>query len=148
MGKGFDLRPVVVSKEEGVKEKEPVELDSYVRQSKEMADKVRSLVYEQHVYLHSGYNADKAISELGTNRTYFYRMIKSQFNCSFSELLNKERVKEVKHQLETTDESLVVIAEKCGFSDASYMIRVFKQEVGQTPKEWRDKTLINNKSIV
>lgn len=146
LGKGFDLRPVVVSKEEGVKKNEPVELDTYVNQSREMADKVRALIHEQHVYLQSGYNADKAISELGTNRTYFYRMIKTQFNCTFSEILNKERVKAVKHLLETTDESLVVVAEKCGFNDASYMIRVFKQEIGQTPKEWRDKNIIHNKS--
>lgn len=148
LGKGFDLRPVFVTEEEDVKEKEPVELDTFVQQSKEMAERVKALVYEQRVYLQSGYNADKAVSELGTNRTYFYRMIKTQFKCTFSELLNRERVKEVKHLLETTDESLVVIAEKCGFSDASYMIKVFKHEVGQTPKEWRDKNVINNKSTV
>lgn len=106
------------------------------------------MFFEQRVYLQSGYNADKAVSELGTNRTYFYRMIKTQFKCTFSELLNRERVKEVKHLLETTDESLVVIAEKCGFSDASYMIKVFKHEVGQTPKEWREKKTINNKSTI
>lgn len=139
LGRGFDLRPVIVIRENDIKLTEPVELDSFVRQSQDMAQKLRTLIDEKHIHLECGYNADKAIAELGTNRTYFYKMVKAEFRCTFSELLNKERVKSVKNLLETTDYSLMIIAEKCGFSDPSYMIKVFKQETRLTPNEWRER---------
>lgn len=139
MGRGFDLRPVIVTRKNDVKQTESVELDSFVRQSQDMAQKLRTLIEEKHIHLECGYNADKAIAELGTNRTYFYKMVKAEFRCTFSELLNRERVKNVKNLLETTDDSLMIIAEKSGFSDPSYMIKVFKQETKLTPNEWRER---------
>lgn len=139
MGRGFDLRPVIVTRKNDVKQTESVELDSFVRQSQDMAQKLRTLIEEKHIHLECGYNADKAIAELGTNRTYFYKMVKAEFRCTFSELLNRERVKNVKTLLETTDDSLMIIAEKSGFSDPSYMIKVFKQETKLTPNEWRER---------
>ena len=146
LGKGFDLRPVVVSKEEGIKEKEPVELDTFTNQSKEMAEKLRKLINERHIYRECGYSKEKAITELATNRTYFAKMMKAEFGCSFSDLLNNKRIEFAKYLLNSTDYNLTVISEMCGFNDSSYLVKVFKQKTGHTPGEWRES--IKGKSII
>lgn len=137
VGRGFDLRPMISE------DKERVELDAFVRKSKEMSVRLNVLINEDCVYKINGYNADDAIAALATNRTYFYRMVRAEFGCKFSELLNKRRVEMVKKLLETTDEGMNVIAEECGFGSPSYMIKIFRQLEGVTPKEWRDAKNVN-----
>lgn len=56
-----------------------------------------------------------------------------------SDLINKKRIEHIKHLLLTTDYSLMVIADMSGYSDQSYMIKVFKHHVGCTPGDWREK---------
>lgn len=111
-----------------------------------MAQRIRILFADKHVYLQNGYSAENAIKELGTNRTYFHRMVKAEFGCSFSDLINKKRVEHIKHLLLTTDYSLMVVADLSGYSDQSYMIKVFKHHVGCTPGEWRENQKKQNRN--
>lgn len=137
LGNGFDLRPIVAVEEQGQQQEKPVELDNFVLQSRELARRLRTLIEEKKVHLQIGYSAENAITDLGISRTYFYRMVKAEFGCTFSELLNRERIDNVKYLLRTTDYNLNVISERSGFSEATYMIKVFKQVVGKTPNDWR-----------
>lgn len=139
LGRGFDLRPVLVTKENDVKTEEPVELDEFVQRSHEMAARLRAMIDEQKIYLESGYSKDRVITEFGTNRTYFAKMMKAEFGCSFSDLLNNKRVEEAKQLLVSTDDPLVDICQQSGFSDPSYMIKVFKHHTGYTPMEWKGR---------
>ncbi len=41
--------------------------------------------------------------------------------------------------LDTTRESVAAIAQKVGFSSASYFIQVFKSSEGMTPANWREQ---------
>ena len=41
--------------------------------------------------------------------------------------------------LETTAKTVNEIAEQLGFTDASYFTKVFKGELGETPKEYRNR---------
>lgn len=148
LGNGFDLRPVLVTEENNHILHESIELDNFVCQSKDMAQRLRILFADKHVYLQNGYSADNAIKELGTNRTYFHRMVKAEFGCSFSDLINKKRIEHIKHLLLTTDYSLMVIADMSGYSDQSYMIKVFKHHVGCTPGEWRENQKKQNRNKI
>jgi len=46
------------------------------------------------------------------------------------------RVKHAQKLLKTTKMSLAEIAADCGFSDASYLVRVFRRHVGLAPRAW------------
>ena len=45
--------------------------------------------------------------------------------------------KKAKELLQQTEETISSIAFDCGFQDPGYFARVFKQEFGRTPQEWR-----------
>lgn len=65
--------------------------------------------------------------------------VKKIFKCSFSHLLNAERLRIAKMYLDDTDYPIVTVAAKTGFSDGTYFHRVFKQFYGITPGEYRKK---------
>lgn len=128
LGRGINFHPVTAGGEW---------TDAFADKSKDMAQQLMKMIHEKHIHLQNGYSVDTAINELGTNRTYFYRMLHEEFGCTFSELINRERIKEIKLQLPCSEESLSAISSRCGFKNTSYMIKVFKQLEGVTPNEWK-----------
>lgn len=136
IGRGLNLQPIVKN----------VSDDSVVNHSKDMASKLMVLIHTNHIHLQNKYIVDNAITDIGTNRDYFFKMLKKEFGCTFSELMNKERIKEAKRLIMTTDYSISTISQMCGFNNSSYMIKVFKQMEGVTPREWKeryDATIVN-----
>lgn len=135
LGRGINFQPEEVIEDEAAV---PVESSTgFVAKSKEMAQQLIALINDKHIHMKQGYSVDDAIDELNTNRTYFYRMVKDEFGCTFTELMNRERIKEIKKLLIETDESVSAISSKCGFKNTSYMIKIFKQIEGVTPSEWK-----------
>lgn len=129
----FDLHPVV-TKDEG----EVVKVDEFIDANKQMAARLIKIMEEKQVYLQHGYSADDATKELGTNRTYFSRMMSAEFGMKFSDLLNEYRVKKAEELLLSTDLNIGDVSYEAGFSDASYMNKKFQQIVGCTPTVYRD----------
>lgn len=134
LGRGINFQPEVIEKETTVPE---ASASLFTAKSKEMAQQLVALINDKRIHIKQNYTVDNAIDELRTNRTYFYRMLKEEFGCTFSELMNRERVKEIQHLLTTTDESISSISSRCGFKNTSYMIKIFKQLEGVTPSEWK-----------
>lgn len=69
--------------------------------------------------------------------SYFSKLFAKENLGSLSNYVNKERVTKAKDLLKNTDWSIRYIADKMGFDDCSYFIRVFKNETGLTPEEFR-----------
>lgn len=133
IGLRFDLYPVV-TEDEG----EAVQIDAFVAASHEMAERLRSLIAKEEIYLQSGYSSEDAAHALATNRTYFSRMMQNEFGMKFSDLMNQYRVEKAKELLRTTDMSIADIALNSGFSDSSYMNKKFHLIVGVSPTVYRD----------
>lgn len=70
---------------------------------------------------------------------YFSRVFKQEKGCNFVEFLTKVRVERAKKLLTNTDLSVVRIALESGYQDASYFCRVFRQEAGLTPNQYRNQ---------
>jgi AraC-like DNA-binding protein len=47
------------------------------------------------------------------------------------------RLNKAKEMLKRNSDSIASIALDCGYNDPGYFARVFKQEYGVTPQEWR-----------
>ncbi|MBI5117095.1 helix-turn-helix domain-containing protein [Candidatus Poribacteria bacterium] len=61
------------------------------------------------------------------------------FRMSFTDYVTSLRVAEARRLLQSTDLTLGQIAHKTGFSDQSYLTKVFKSQLGMTPTEFRSK---------
>lgn len=70
---------------------------------------------------------------------YFSRVFKQEKGCNFVEFLTKVRVERAKKLLINTELSVVRIALESGYQDASYFCRVFRQEAGLTPNQYRNQ---------
>lgn len=72
------------------------------------------------------------------------RLINREFKCSFFEYINRYRVDLCKEKLSSAgyDEyTLLAIALECGFNSKSSFNRIFKEQTGSTPGEYKKNTL-------
>jgi AraC-like DNA-binding protein len=84
----------------------------------------------------------------GMSYASFSRFIKSHTGNSFVHNLNEIRLKHVSQMLICTGETIAEIAYKCGFNNIAHFNRMFKNNKGLTPREYRGKhSLIENISF-
>ena len=65
----------------------------------------------------------------------------------FASFVNKYRIQFACELPKNSDEDVTQIAMKCGFSTIRNFNRVFKNETGQTPKDYRSTNSSNLRSI-
>lgn len=71
------------------------------------------------------------------NPGYISMLFKKEMHMNFSEYIKKQRIAVAKQMLGFTDQEYVEIGNVLGFSSQSYFIKVFRQETGYTPGEYR-----------
>ena len=71
--------------------------------------------------------------------SHFMRWFRQMTGQSFVAFLNEYRLNAVAEALQTTDETVLTIASRCGFENLSYFNRAFKAHFGMTPREYRKK---------
>ncbi len=74
------------------------------------------------------------------NPTYFSRLFKEETGCSFVEYLKKLRIEKAKELLRTSNLKIYEICEALGYQSVQYFSTLFKNMVGVTPQEYREKT--------
>ena len=88
-------------------------------------------------------NADLSIndlcSEMNMSRVQLYRKCKSLTNVSPVELVRNIRLKQAKHLLQTSPQSVSEIAYEVGFSSPSYFAKCYRDQYGTSPTELRSK---------
>lgn len=129
---GYDLHPLQTTDDDEVEN-----IDAYIEATKELAERARRLFMEEKLYLRQGIVTDDVVRMLGTNRTYFTRMMRSEFKMSFNEFVTSERIAYSKHLLTSTDKTLEEVAMDSGFANASAYCRVFKRITSTSPDVWR-----------
>ncbi|WP_257001166.1 helix-turn-helix transcriptional regulator [Vibrio coralliilyticus] len=75
--------------------------------------------------------------EVGTNETSFKRGFKLLFNTTFSKRLQRTRMDIAATELEFTDQPIIDIVYKVGYSSPSHFTKLFKQHFGQNPLQYR-----------
>lgn len=71
------------------------------------------------------------------SRTGYIEHFKQLFGMTPFAYLKKIRIDHAVKLLRTTDHSVAFIAQSCGFSDSSHLIRTFKETVGMTPIQFK-----------
>ncbi len=69
--------------------------------------------------------------------SHFIRTFKKYLGCTPHEYVLQYRLRQSKHLLQTTTDSIETIAENCGFNSASHFARAFKHVNHMTPTDFR-----------
>jgi len=75
----------------------------------------------------------------GINTSDFSRRLKASVGTTPLKFVSRYRIEQAKSMLAGSGTPLTSIALRCGFSDQAHFTRVFREEVGTTPKAYRDK---------
>lgn len=84
----------------------------------------------------------KVASICNISPSYFSRIFSRQNLGTYSDYINKEKATQAKRYLRLTDLSISQIANKLGYADSGYFIRVFKNNVGITPNAFRHNPIV------
>lgn len=84
-------------------------------------------------------NLDKVADHVYISSCYLSRLFKEVTTYSFTEYLNRRRIKEAKRLLLTSPAKIYAIAEAVGFRDSHYFGIVFKKITGLAPSDYRDQ---------
>ena len=104
---------------------------------RKLRDDFERLMTEQRPYLKQGLTIEDVALMLATNRTYVSQMLHDDYGCSFPEYMLEKRLEYSKEYMrEHPHEVQEEIAFQCGFASASGFNKRFREQFGQTPKEW------------
>lgn len=94
---------------------------------------------KNHIRTHSGDELSRtSLAEIVyLNPDYLARLFKKETGISLGNYIIQARIKVAKHLLESTNLSVNTIASKAGYTNYSYFTKLFKQEVGCTPNDFR-----------
>ncbi len=92
-------------------------------------------------YIEGHYREDIRLGQVakyvGLNPSYFSTLFKQEMGINFSHYLTKRRIDEACRLLLETNMSLVAVASELGFDNQSYFSRIFRQQLGTSPKLYR-----------
>ncbi|MFS0728256.1 response regulator transcription factor [Paenibacillus sp. 1P07SE] len=71
---------------------------------------------------------------------YVSKLFKQLKGMSISDYLLRVRMEQATYLLKHTQNKIYEIAEKVGYSNSQYFIKVFREQFGRTPQEYRDQS--------
>lgn len=117
------------------------EIFEYMIEEKPADTPTGELVQQARILIEERYNQGLTLQELAellhVSDEYLSTVIKKETGHTFSETIRKYRIRKAQELLSHTNMKLNQIAEMCGYADPKYMSKVFKEEVGMLPNDYR-----------
>ena len=99
------------------------------------------LVEKIDEYIHANINNKISIedicNEVNVSKNKLYSLIKTRFHITIGEYILKIRLETAKHLLTTTDLPIYAICDSIGIAEYNYFSKLFKQNTGFTPSQYR-----------
>ncbi|MDH7460564.1 ATP-binding protein [Chitinophagaceae bacterium 26-R-25] len=109
----------------------------------EFVRKIRELVEAN--FSNYEFSVEQLCKLIFMSHSQLHRKLEALTGCSPNRFIRIVRLKKAKGLLSNPALSIGVIALDCGYADAGYFARVFKQEYGVTPQEWRVGNISNDR---
>ena len=84
---------------------------------------------------------DDFVHELAVSRSVFFKKLKTLTGLAPIEFIKEMRINRAVQLIETGEYSMTQISYMVGINDPRYFSKCFKQKMGMTPTEYRDKVL-------
>lgn len=84
-------------------------------------------------------NGASLAEELDMSRMHLHRHLQRYFGKSARELILRARLEHAKKMLRDKNLTVKHIARKTGYRDPAYFSRVFRKEVGYSPRQYREQ---------
>ncbi len=108
---------------------------------REFTKQSKSVVEEIKHYIHAHIGDDLTRNSLAEiiylNPDYLARVFKREAGVSLGSYITQARIAAAKHLLETTTMSVYAVAKKVGYANYSYFSKLFKQDVGLSPNDYK-----------
>ncbi len=92
-------------------------------------------------YIEQNYAQELELKQVAKKFNYNYNYLSTYFNKktgrSFSEYLNRICIEKACELLKSTSCTIAQVSERTGYSDPSYFSRIFKNQTGKTPAQWK-----------
>lgn len=118
-------------------------------ESKKVFSEVMNLLVGQEYYLRSGLKLSEVSQRLNVPINKVSRSINENFQGSFSDLVNTQRIRHAKKLLADPSnfDKLYAIAMDSGFSNKVSFHQYFKKTQGITPQEYRDNSRLSGNNM-
>lgn len=94
-------------------------------------------------FIKENYKKDLSLDILASNAycntSYLSYIFKEKMNIGITDYINQVRIDAAKQLLDITGKTITEISSEVGYNDSSYFARVFKQRVGLSPSEYRQR---------
>jgi AraC-like DNA-binding protein len=113
-------------------------------EAKKYSEKITDYMKSAKPYLNPDLSLPQLATELNISSHYLSQVINEQFNLNFFDFVNGYRVAAFKEKItdrEFRNYSLLGIALECGFNSKSAFNRIFKQNTGLTPSQFKEGRL-------
>ncbi|MFZ1369102.1 MAG: DNA-binding response regulator, partial [Ferruginibacter sp.] len=85
----------------------------------------------------NGFSVEQLCKMVFMSHSQLHRKLDALTGCSPNKFIRIIRLNKAKEMLKQPGSSIASIALDCGYNDPGYFARVFKQEFGITPQDWR-----------
>jgi AraC-like DNA-binding protein len=113
-----------------------------IEKVEELSEKINVSLKEDRVFLIKGYSLSELSKDTGIPSYLLTIFINKYLNCSFSDLINSERVEESIKMIEEgylEQKTFEGIADSCGFNNRNSFINSFKKFKGMTPSQYKNQ---------
>lgn len=116
-------------------------LEAALARSRQLGSETQRLVRKAMAAIHERYSEPISLKQVadsvGVSKEYLARCFHQELGVTVVTYLNRYRIGQAKARLDAGETNLTAIALEVGFSSGPYFSRVFRQEVGMSPSEYR-----------
>ena len=116
-------------------------IEAALSRSTGLRSEAQQVVRRTIVYIHEHYmepiSLEAAAKHVNMSKEYLARCFRQEMGITLVTYLNRYRVNRAKALLEKKELNLTEIALETGFSSSGYFSRVFRQEVGMSPRDFQ-----------
>jgi len=109
--------------------------------NKRLSNETRHTVRKAMAFIHEHYaesiSREDMASFVGVSARHLTRCFHQEMGISPISYLNRYRVKQAKHLLETGEQNITEVAEAVGFSSSNYFTDAFRREMGMSPRDYQ-----------
>jgi signal transduction histidine kinase/DNA-binding LacI/PurR family transcriptional regulator/CheY-like chemotaxis protein len=117
------------------------QIEVTLKHGKRLGSPAQRLVRRAQAYIHDHFDEEftrgNLANYLGVNERYLTRCFHEEMRITPISYLNRYRIKQAKQLLEEGEYSITEAAMRVGFADSSYFGRVFRQEMGISPRAYQ-----------